>query len=718
MGWYSKTKSWAKKVVKKATSTYNKIKKKIKASYSSAKNKAKNTYNKIKKKVKSSYNSIKNKVTNSYNNTTDKIKQEYNVQAQKVKEAVKTVDEREEILEELFDFGKWYKANFDKVGDAIWLPDIGVNARKWGAPRWLWSGLQWITDHLTVQPKNMFTGEPMMDARGKPVKFFMVTQMGVEGKLGKAGTSGLEQLVKAYGGYNTKSLGTVLKVSTSAVKKGLGAKTVSWIINLSNNSLFKGIAGISFIGMMLWNVLTDWVWIIPGIERIFGGEGERAKSLSYNIETNLKQAHNLIHIKPTVSTKKDALGILRVTKPLIEDYYKLLYSRGVVTEVAKKYPEYENVLRDFISNYNDLVSKAGGTSADKLSFSELKEMKIDEYVVLHEFTLSNTKVEDGDTLEYPGHPEAQNKIRIIGLDTHESDTGEGRAEMNYLKSLIEGKTVTIKTHQYSDPDKTYGSYGRLLGGVFYQGRDIVLKMLEKFGEDILTLKKYRDKYRWINWDQYENTAKAGVPTVSVGEIKINTKPTYADIWLDGKNTKLKTAEILKDIATGSHKVTLKLFGFSDYSEDVDVEKDKRLEVFHDFKVVPELPPEEVPELPPELPPEVPEEPPVEEPPVTEEPPEGILGIVLPELLPDPFTPEQEFALREVFKSIDLARPVSQAEFDEIKTYFQTWYPGVMDVLDLVFQDLWYFIEGVAVLSNDEFLNLKLKYRITEEEQNG
>jgi len=60
-----------------------------------------------------------------------------------------------------------------------------------------------------------------------------------------------------------------------------------------------------------------------------------------------------------------------------------------------------------------------------------------------------------------------------------------------------------------------------------------------------------------------------------GTLKVESTPAGAAIWLDGKNTKKTTPEILEEIAAGSHRVVLKLDGYQDITKNVTVKKDER-----------------------------------------------------------------------------------------------------------------------------------------------
>lgn len=170
-----------------------------------------------------------------------------------------------------------------------------------------------------------------------------------------------------------------------------------------------------------------------------------------------------------------------------------------------------------------------------------------------EFTVDNVQVEDGDTLIWLGHPEAQERIRILGIDAHEAETASGKEELAYLKSLVEGKKVTIKTHQYGTPEMTLDIYGRLLGGVFLGDQDIALAMLEHFGKDLLPATKYQKKYRWIDWDEYKRVAKAAAgPAVKEFKILIDSVPTRAKLYIDGTYTHHLTPSNEKELKDVMH----------------------------------------------------------------------------------------------------------------------------------------------------------------------
>ena len=80
------------------------------------------------------------------------------------------------------------------------------------------------------------------------------------------------------------------------------------------------------------------------------------------------------------------------------------------------------------------------------------------------------KVTDGDTATILDASNRQHKIRFHGIDAPEKSQAFGKAAAKHLASLIAGREVTVKVQ---DTDQ----YGRTVGKVFVDGRDINLEML-------------------------------------------------------------------------------------------------------------------------------------------------------------------------------------------------------------------------------------------------
>ena len=81
------------------------------------------------------------------------------------------------------------------------------------------------------------------------------------------------------------------------------------------------------------------------------------------------------------------------------------------------------------------------------------------------------RIADGDTITILDATNAQHKIRLQGIDAPEKKQAFGNASRKHLSSLVAGKNVSVK---YTKRDK----YGRILGTVFADGKDVNLEMLK------------------------------------------------------------------------------------------------------------------------------------------------------------------------------------------------------------------------------------------------
>ena len=80
------------------------------------------------------------------------------------------------------------------------------------------------------------------------------------------------------------------------------------------------------------------------------------------------------------------------------------------------------------------------------------------------------KVADGDTITILDAANAQHKIRFHGIDAPEKSQAFGQKSKQHLSSLVFGKDVRVK---YKSRDK----YGRVLGTVYVDGKDVNLEMI-------------------------------------------------------------------------------------------------------------------------------------------------------------------------------------------------------------------------------------------------
>lgn len=81
------------------------------------------------------------------------------------------------------------------------------------------------------------------------------------------------------------------------------------------------------------------------------------------------------------------------------------------------------------------------------------------------------KVTDGDTVNVLDADKKTHKIRLAGIDAPERRQAYGQAAKKFLANLINQKTVCVEWHKQD-------RYGRLVGVIKYQGRDINLEIMK------------------------------------------------------------------------------------------------------------------------------------------------------------------------------------------------------------------------------------------------
>ena len=82
-----------------------------------------------------------------------------------------------------------------------------------------------------------------------------------------------------------------------------------------------------------------------------------------------------------------------------------------------------------------------------------------------------TRVSDGDTLWVTDARGVRAKVRLDRIDAPESDQPWGKESAAYLKGLVDGKSVKVEWRKHDQ-------YGRYLGIIWLNGRDINLHMVE------------------------------------------------------------------------------------------------------------------------------------------------------------------------------------------------------------------------------------------------
>lgn len=81
------------------------------------------------------------------------------------------------------------------------------------------------------------------------------------------------------------------------------------------------------------------------------------------------------------------------------------------------------------------------------------------------------KVADGDTITILDSANTQHKIRLQGIDAPEKGQAFGKASGKFLAGLVAGRDVKV---QWAKKDR----YGRILGTVYLDDRDVNLEMLK------------------------------------------------------------------------------------------------------------------------------------------------------------------------------------------------------------------------------------------------
>jgi endonuclease YncB( thermonuclease family) len=120
-----------------------------------------------------------------------------------------------------------------------------------------------------------------------------------------------------------------------------------------------------------------------------------------------------------------------------------------------------------------------------------------------------SKVADGDTITLIDAQRKKHKIRLFGIDSPESDQPYYNAAKNALSKLVDGKSVGVDV---KDTDK----YGRVVGTVFVEGRNVNLEMV-KLG------------YAW--WYEYYAPLNG-----DLREAQEHARAYKSGLWADSKPT--------------------------------------------------------------------------------------------------------------------------------------------------------------------------------------
>lgn len=433
---------------------------------------------------------------------------------------------------------------------------------------------------------DLTTGEP---ATWEDVSLFELTAASVQTVLTAYGISTLTKLgsslttkmvTKTGAEFSEKGLLQLLHDLSIKVTSGVAPEATKVAASSGLSAVVKGfLAGLALEAKAhpLFTLLSASM-LLTQLDVLGWGFGLLPQSIHNKAETQVKALRgDLIRLSDLIDAK-DWIGASELVP-------KIRLQINITKENLKGAPASFWKGFGFETKDLDTIVEALEISLDSY-VKQFPLVVVEDIAFPKEFTLENVEVVDGDSIKFPNHPEVNNEIRMIGIDAHEIETAAGKEEAEYLKSLISGKNVQIKVHEYNDPARVIGLYGRLLAGVFYNDEDIALKMLEKFGKDILTATKYQKKYRWIDWDEYKAV------TERKGKVKIYSSPAYSKIYIDGVDTLKITIEEF-ELDEGTYVIGVAKEGYKAKSETVTIVPDQAIELRFELEesslVEPEIP---------------------------------------------------------------------------------------------------------------------------------
>lgn len=227
----------------------------------------------------------------------------------------------------------------------------------------------------------------------------------------------------------------------------------------------------------------DVVFWGPGaVKKLLGGEVGDFNSLKFQVETNLKQAFNLMNYEPSGSDIEQARNILRRTAPLIEDMVGLLGRRDIFKKVEDQHPEFKSVVNDFAGDFNDMASLAGIPESEFIDFNNIlqtnppiKFVPPDEIPSLLQGQV--VSIINGNTFEMVDDGEEWS-IKMPNLDTKRILSHDpiiayaARVQRDHLSKLLLGKNVFVQV----SPEETQDVAGHVLGSVFQGELNVNLAM--------------------------------------------------------------------------------------------------------------------------------------------------------------------------------------------------------------------------------------------------
>lgn len=154
--------------------------------------------------------------------------------------------------------------------------------------------------------------------------------------------------------------------------------------------------------------------------------------------------------------------------------------------IKQEFDERDRIEKEVHENAVNTIEKAEDKRLaelrQKFFISKLSRMEVEALIGKDTTKFSGVveRVIDADTIVVKGF-----YIRLLGINAPEADTEEGQDAKAYLKTLIEGQTVTLET----DPADKFDHFDRMLATVTLGTTNISLHLLETCRAFLFTLSK-------------------------------------------------------------------------------------------------------------------------------------------------------------------------------------------------------------------------------------
>lgn len=257
-------------------------------------------------------------------------------------------------------------------------------------------------------------------------------------------------------GYAPRKIPQIEKVApaiSAGIKKGVaigGIQLGTGILTLTG-------------GLLTWNLLTDWVWI-----------GNTLGFLPEDAQNDIQK--RALSIKNLIDAPKSLVyGAQKQRRQISQQERELI--RASADAGAEQISELKKVYEQKFMLFGraDVVAEMRrATIALTLELEVLRQMA----GLIPRKPIETEKIEgivgavfDGDTIQLS----SGETVRMVGIDAPESTTAAGEKSKKWLKEKIENKKVRVE----SDPGALMDMYGRRLGVIYLDEKNINIEMLRE-----------------------------------------------------------------------------------------------------------------------------------------------------------------------------------------------------------------------------------------------